>query len=97
MLERHDPTKLAIIIGSIGEFVATVFFYLYNKTVNKMSEYHHKLVLTQNIGLAMKIVQDLPENERLAPQKLLIENLIKDINSHLCFTASNKTKHIKDA
>ena len=41
--------------GILSEFIAAVFFYLYNKTIQKMREYHQKLVLTQNISLALKI------------------------------------------
>jgi hypothetical protein len=69
--------------GVISEFIAAVFFYLYNQTILKMGEYHRKLVLTQNISLALKIAEGLPEAERVKAQQSLIEALSKDINRYL--------------
>lgn len=69
--------------GILGEFVASVFFYLYNRTVIKMGEYHQKLVLTQNISLALKIANDLPDDSQVDAKKHLIEYLSKDINLYL--------------
>ena len=52
-----DSAKISSYIvtasGVLSEFIAAVFFYLYNQTILKMSEYHQKLVLTQNISLAL--------------------------------------------
>jgi len=52
--EQHDAGYMATSAGILSEFISAVFFYLYNKTILKMSEYHQKLVLTQNISLALK-------------------------------------------
>jgi hypothetical protein len=78
------PAYLTTATGAFGEIIATVFFYLYNRTISEMGEYHQKLVLTQNISLAMKIAQSLPEAERSKAQIGLIECLTKDINMYLC-------------
>lgn len=69
--------------GVIGEFISAVFFYLYNRTIIKMSEYHQKLVLTQNINLALKITEELPDKEKAQSQQTLINHLVKDVNRYL--------------
>jgi hypothetical protein len=69
--------------GILGEFISAVFFYLYNQTIGKMAEYHRKLVFTQNIGLALKISEGLPPEEKALAQRALIETLSKDINQYL--------------
>jgi hypothetical protein len=69
--------------GTLGEFIAAVFFYLYNRTITKMGEYHQKLVLTQNVSLALKISEELPEAEQVASRTKLIDYLSKDINLFL--------------
>jgi len=56
---KTDPAYITTGAGLISEFIAAVFFYLYNKTILKMSEYHQKLVITQNISIALKITEDL--------------------------------------
>lgn len=66
--------------GVLSEFIATVFFYFYNRTIIKMGQYHHKLVITQNIGLAMKIAEGLPESDRIAAQRELIQRLTDEVN-----------------
>ncbi len=83
-----DSAKLSSYVvtasGVLSEFIAAVFFYLYNQTILKMSEYHQKLVLTQNISLALKISEGLPEKEKQSEsQQFLIRELTKDVNFHL--------------
>ena len=89
--DRLAPAYLTTATGAFGEIIATVFFYLYNRTISEMGEYHQKLVLTQNISLAMKIAQSLPEAERARAQIGLIECLTKDINMYLCLQLSKDT------
>jgi hypothetical protein len=69
--------------GVLGEFISAVCFYLYNQTIAKMADYHRKLVFTQNIGLALKISDGLPPDEKTQAQRGLIETLSKDINQYL--------------
>jgi hypothetical protein len=69
--------------GTLGEFIAAVFFYLYNRTITKMGEYHQKLVLTQNISLALKVTEELPSAEQVTARTKLIDYLSKDINLFL--------------
>ncbi len=78
---KLEPAYVTTITGVISEFIAAVFFYLYNKTILKMAEYHRKLVLTQNIGLALRITKDLPDEQRWSSQTALVDRLSADINS----------------
>ena len=81
--DRAMAGYVATVAGVLGEFVAAVFFYLYNKTIVKMGEYHEKLVLTQNISLAMKIAEGLEGDHKSQAQLNLVEYLSKDINQYL--------------
>jgi len=74
---------VATAAGTLGEFIAAVFFYLYNRTITKMGEYHQKLVLTQNVSLALKISEELPSAEQVVARAKLIDYLSKDINLFL--------------
>jgi hypothetical protein len=83
LLGKSEPGYLSAASGTLGEIIAGVFFYLYNQTVLRMGQYHQKLVLTQNIALALKIAESLPEVDRTKAQAALIDSLLKDINVHL--------------
>ena len=76
------PGYVATSAGVISEFIASVFFYLYNRTILKMSEYHQKLVLTQNISLALKTADSLTETKEKTLETI-IDRLTCDINNHL--------------
>lgn len=69
--------------GVITEFIAAVFFYLYNKTVQSMGAYHNKLVLSQNIALALKIADSLSCDAKNDAKRDIINELIKDANNHI--------------
>jgi hypothetical protein len=44
--------------GVLTEFIASVFFYLYNRTIRQMKGYHDSLLDVQNVLLAFKLVGD---------------------------------------
>lgn len=69
--------------GLISEFIAAVFFYLYNQTILSMGNYHRKLVITQNIALALKISDDLPDMHKADVQAGLVKTLTADVNNLL--------------
>lgn len=50
--------------GVITEFIASVFFYLYSRTVRQLKEYHDSLLAVQNILLSFKIVGDTKDEAR---------------------------------
>ena len=47
--------------GVITEFIAGTFFFLYNRTVRQLKDYHDSLILVQNILLSFKIIGDLSD------------------------------------
>lgn len=86
--DKLTAAYMTTISGLLGEFISTVFFYLYNRTVLEMSQYHQKLVLTQNVSLALKIAQELADIDKSKAQVGLIESLTKDINMYLTMQIS---------
>jgi len=49
--------------GIVTEFIAAIFFYLYNRTVRQMKGYHDSLLNVQNILLSLKLVEDTKEED----------------------------------
>lgn len=82
-LDKISPAYITTGSGLISEFIAAIFFYLYNRTVLKMSQYHQKLVLTQNISLALKITEDMDSAEQNKSKAIIIDRLTTDINKYL--------------
>lgn len=82
-LEKVQPSYITCASGVITEFIAAVFFYLYNKTVSSMSKYHNKLVLSQNVSIALKVADSLPSDEKAKTKNLIVTELLKDINTYL--------------
>lgn len=82
-MEKIEPSYITCASGLITEFIAAIFFYLYNKTIISMSKYHNKLVLSHNISIALKVADTLPEEDKAKSKNLIISQLLKDINSYL--------------
>lgn len=81
--EKVEPSYITCASGVITEFIAAIFFYLYNKTVSSMSKYHNKLVLSQNISIALKVADSLPPEDKAKAKNQIITELLKNINNHL--------------
>lgn len=78
---------ISTIAGVLSQFVAAVFFYLYNTTVTKMGEYHQKLVLTQNLGLALRIADEMDDGpDKMRVKEALVRDLATNINQFLTGT-----------
>jgi hypothetical protein len=90
---KTNPALLTTASGVLGECIASVFFFLYNRTVSEMSKYHQKLVLTQNISLALKMAEQLPDSQKSTAQMTLIECLSRDINMYLCADGRGSASH----
>jgi hypothetical protein len=60
--------------GIVTEFISGVFFYLYNRTVRQLKEYHDSLIQVQNILLSFKIVGDTRDENR---KNVLMELMMK--------------------
>ncbi|GIC79672.1 hypothetical protein FMO001_43990 [Moritella sp. F1] len=91
---KVEPAYVTTATGLLTEFIAAIFFYLYNKTIVKMSEYHQKLVITQNISLALKIAETLPEKERVESQQELIKKLTENVNQFLSLNSNMAEKRV---
>jgi hypothetical protein len=74
---------VTIASGAISQFIAAVFFYLYNRTILSMSQYHQKLVVTQNVSLALKTAESLPDPKKADAQVGIIEQLTRHVNAYL--------------
>ena len=61
--DAPDIAYMSAGAGVVTEFIAGVFFYLYNRTVRQLKEYHDSLLAVQNILLSFKLVGDLQSSE----------------------------------
>lgn len=77
------PSYITCGAGVVSEFIAAVFFYLYNRTITSMSKYHNKLVLSHNISIALKVADSLPSDDKVKAKNQIISELLKNINSYL--------------
>jgi len=65
--------------GIVTEFITAIFFYLYNKTVRQLKEYHDSLIRVQNILLSFKIVGDTQdEGKKQSLMEMMMKCLIAD-------------------
>ena len=87
---KTNPAYVSAGSGILIEFISSIFFYLYNKTVTSMSKYHDKLVLSQNISIALKVAESLPSEDKTASKNLIIKELLKDVNHYLVSTDNEK-------
>ena len=69
--------------GVIIEFISSIFFHLYNKTIQSMGNYHNKLILSQNISIALKIADSVEGTDQNAVKIEMIKALTSDINQHI--------------
>ena len=69
--------------GVIIEFISSIFFHLYNKTIQSMGNYHNKLILSQNVAIALKISETIEGPEKNAVKVDMIKALTADINQHI--------------
>lgn len=78
-----EPAYITVATGAITEFISSIFFYLYNKTVASMGKYHDKLVLSQNISYAFELTETVSEEKKDSIKEEIIKELVKDINLNL--------------
>lgn len=57
-LSTHIIAYITSAAGILTEIISSVFFYLYNRTVQQMKGYHDSLLVVQNILLSFKLVED---------------------------------------
>lgn len=91
-----NPSYITCASGVITEFISTIFFFMYNKTIMSMSKYHNKLVLSHNVSIALKVADTLPNEDMTKSKNLIISELLKDMNSHLTKSYSEDIKNSVD-
>lgn len=69
--------------GVIIEFISSIFFHLYNKTIQSMGNYHNKLILSQNVAIALKISDSIEGPDKNSVKVDMIKALTADINQHI--------------
>ena len=72
----NNLAYLSTASGIVIEFIAVVFFYLYNKTVRELKEYNNSLLYVQNILLSFNIVQDLEGETKAEVLSQMIASLL---------------------
>ncbi|CAI2766334.1 TRADD-N-associated membrane domain-containing protein [Flavobacterium collinsii] len=66
---RYDDKIIGYIASGTGivtEFISSVLFYLYNKTVRQLKEYHDSLINVQNILLSFKLIENTSDEKSKA-------------------------------
>lgn len=82
--EFVKPAYITIAVGVFGELMGFGFFYIYNKTISEMSQYHRKLVLVHNVIMSLSLIEDIQSEEKKDKSlELIIERLTVDINKHI--------------
>jgi hypothetical protein len=76
--------------GILTEFIASIFFALYNRTVRQMKEYHNSLLDEKNMLLLFKLVADVQDEKERAKIVDQIANNLTNKQSQL--TVANDTK-----
>lgn len=62
-LSNHGVGKIAAGAGIITEFISAIFFYLYNRNVSQLKDYHDSLLAVQNVLLSFKLVDDATDGD----------------------------------
>jgi tetrahydromethanopterin S-methyltransferase subunit G len=73
--------------GILTEIISGVFFYLYNRTIQQMKEYHNSLLTVQNILLSFKLIEDTKdENEKAKIVGEMVAHLMNNQSSPIKIT-----------
>lgn len=76
------PT-IIISTGILVALLGALFFYQYHRFAMKIADYRQKLALAQNVNLALKTAEGLPDNEGAIAKKDLVKELLDNINKLL--------------
>lgn len=72
----QDIAILTTISGSIVELIAGLSFWVYNKCVKQLNEYHKRLNSTEKYLTSIQMADRLNETERAEMYKWLIQNVM---------------------
>lgn len=62
--ELKNITYIASSAGIITEFISGIFFYLYNKNIRQLKDYHDSLLDVQNILLSFKLIETTKNEDK---------------------------------
>jgi hypothetical protein len=76
--EFKDISYIAAGSGLLIEFISGVLFYLYNKTIIQLKEYHDSLIDVQNVLLSFKLIENT-KDEKIKAEMIskMLEYLVK--------------------
>ena len=82
-IDKTDASKITVASGVIVEFISAIMFYLYNRTVQSMGNYHDKLFLSQNVSIALKISDSLSDKNRDNIKSQIVKELVSNVNAYI--------------
>ena len=84
--------------GIITEFISSIFFYLYNRTVRQLKEYHDSLIAVQNVLLAFKLIHGItdPDKQADATQQMITVLLAKQDRTSLSINGAPVQQRAND-
>lgn len=74
--------------GLVVEFIAGVFFYLYNTTVRQLKGYHDSLLDVQNVLLALKLSESVSKEDARGP---MLQSMITFLMTRKVSSPENST------
>jgi hypothetical protein len=69
-----DIDWISGVAGVITQFISTIFFYLYNKTLQQVNKFHHDLIKTQQLAVGILAAMQIQDVEKLKS----VVNIIDD-------------------
>ena len=95
-IDKTDASKITVASGVIVEFISAIMFYLYNRTVQSMGNYHDKLFLSQNVAMALKVSDSISEENRDEIKSQIVKELITNVNAYI-MNSDDKNEKSKEA
>ncbi len=72
----QTSSYVASAAGVLTEFIASIFFYLYNRTVRQLKEYHDNLTEVQNFLLGFKVIEEAQGADRASMLSKMLDALV---------------------
>lgn len=91
-IDKTDASKITVASGVIVEFISTIMFYLYNRTVQSMGNYHDKLFLSQNVAMALKVSDSISDENRDDIKSQIVKELITNVNAYIVNSGDENVK-----
>jgi hypothetical protein len=93
LLHKGTIAASMIVISTriLVDLLGALFSHWYSRIVMKMADYQQKLALVQNVNLALKTAEELPEKEKASAQRDLVKELLQDINKLLAAGSGDRS------